>query len=285
MGLRTIHALIMMVALTASVPARAQNGAPADRLPVDVELVLAVDASRSMEPFEQKIQRDGYVAALRHPQVIKAILEGLHGRVAITYIEWAGFGFHRVIIPWTLVDSRQAAEKLAAALDQPVPPPQSRTSISAAIDFSAGLFDQSGFKGQRRIIDISGDGPNNHGRPVVDARADAMEMGITINGLPLMTRGSLFSGWDVKDLDQYYGNCVIGGPGAFMIPVTSWEQFPEAVRRKLMLELAGDPAASGAMQADNAGDPPVLKVQAKPSYDCMSGERVWQQRMDDWEWR
>ncbi|KXF77101.1 hypothetical protein ATN84_12870 [Paramesorhizobium deserti] len=274
--------------MMASVPARAQNKPVADGLPVDVELVLAVDASRSMEPFEQKIQRDGYVAAFRHPQVIKAILEGLHGRVAITYIEWAGFGFQRVIVPWTLVDSRQAAERLAAELDRPVPPPQSRTSISAAIDFSAGLFDGSGFKGQRRIIDISGDGPNNHGRPVIDARAAALDKGITINGLPLMTRGSLYSGWDVKDLDQYYGNCVIGGPGAFLIPVTSWEQFPVAVRRKLMLELAGNPArATNAMRAEAGGanGPPVLMVQAKKSYDCMSGEHVWQQRMQDWEWR
>ncbi|PRD45384.1 hypothetical protein C5748_02495 [Phyllobacterium phragmitis] len=267
--------------MMASVPARA------DEIPVDVELVLAVDASRSMEAFEQKIQRDGYVAALRHPQVIKAILEGLYGRVAITYVEWAGFGFQRIIIPWTLVDGKQAAEKLAAELDRPVPPPQSRTSISAAIDFSAGLFDNSGFKGQRRVVDISGDGPNNHGRSVTDARAAALEKGITLNGLPLMTRGSLYSGWDVKDLDLYYENCVIGGPGAFMIPVKSWEQFPEAVRRKLVLELAGDPArAIGAMQAENSrGDAPVLKVQAKQSHDCMSGERVWQRRMQDWEWR
>ncbi|RCS25876.1 DUF1194 domain-containing protein [Phyllobacterium salinisoli] len=267
------------MAVMASFPARAQDKA-GDGIPVDVELVLAVDASRSMEAFEQKIQRDGYVAALRHPQVIKAILEGLHGRVAITYIEWAGFGSQRIIVPWTLVDSKEAAEKLAAELDQPVPPPQSRTSISGAIDFSAGLFDNSGFKGQRRIIDVSGDGPNNHGRSVTAARAAALDKGITINGLPLMTRGSLYGGWDVKDLDQYYGDCVIGGPGAFMIPVNSWEQFPEAVRRKLMLELAGDPA-----ETFDADDPPVLKVQEKQDYDCMAGERVWQQRMRDWEWR
>lgn len=257
-----------------------------------MELVLAVDASRSMEPFEQKIQRDGYVAAFRRKEVIDAIHEGVHGRVAIIYVEWAGSTLQRIIVPWTLVDGAESAAKLAATLDQPIPATQSRTSISGAIDFSSTLFDNNGFKGKRTVIDISGDGANNSGRPVTEARDQALAKGITVNGLPLMTGDYLSSDWAVN-LDIYYSNCVIGGPGAFMIPVNSWDQFPQAVRRKLVLELAGD------MPIMDKGDVPimhkadgrpsevlpVLPAQNKSEYDCLSGERIWRQRMQDWEFR
>ncbi|MEK1887632.1 MAG: DUF1194 domain-containing protein [Phyllobacterium sp.] len=259
--------------------------ASADDLDVDVELVLAVDASRSMEPFEQKIQREGYIAAFRRKEVIEAIREGVNGRVAITYVEWAGSTVQRVIIPWTLVDSAEASEKLANALDQPIPSTQSRTSISGAIDFSSSLFDNNGFKGMRKVIDISGDGANNNGRPVADARDEAVANGIIVNGLPLMTRGDFYSDWAVADLDIYYSNCVIGGPGAFMIPVNSWDQFPEAVRRKLVLELAGKTPTVQKADWRDAGNLPIILAQDKLMYDCLSGERIWQRRMQDWESR
>ncbi|WP_335672073.1 DUF1194 domain-containing protein [Phyllobacterium zundukense] len=252
---------------------------------VDVELVLAVDASRSMEPFEQKIQRDGYIAAFRRKEVIDAIRDGVHGRVAITYVEWAGSTVQRTIVPWTLIDGADAAERLADALDQPIPSTQSRTSISGAIDFSSGLFDNNGFKGMRKVIDISGDGANNNGRPVAEARDQAVAKGITVNGLPLMTRGDFYSDWAVKDLDIYYSSCVIGGPGAFMIPVNSWDQFPEAVRRKLVLELAGNRPVMQRADWMPSESPPVILVQDKLVYDCLSGERIWQRRMQDWESR
>ncbi len=257
----------------------------ADDIPVDVELVLAVDASRSMEPFEQKIQREGYIAAFRRKDVIEAIREGVNGRVAITYVEWAGSTVQRIIIPWTLVDSADSSEKLANALDQPIPPTQSRTSISGAIDFGSSLFDNNGYKGMRKVIDISGDGANNNGRPVADARDQAVAKGITVNGLPLMTRGDFYSDWAVADLDIYYSNCVIGGPGAFMIPVNSWDQFPEAVRRKLVLELAGDTPAPQNAAWTGSVHAPLMLAQDKLVYDCLSGERIWQRRMQDWESR
>ena len=257
----------------------------AEDINVDVELVLAVDASRSMEPFEQKIQRDGYIAAFRRKEVINAIREGVNGRVAITYVEWAGSTVQRIIIPWTLVDSAEAAEKLATALEQPIPSTQSRTSISGAIDFSSSLFDNNGFKGMRKVIDISGDGANNNGRPVADARDEAVHKGIIVNGLPLMTRGDFYSDWAVADLDIYYSSCVIGGPGAFMIPVNSWDQFPEAVRRKLVLELAGDTPAIQKAAWKPSADAPVILAEERPMYDCLSGERIWQRRMQDWESR
>ena len=277
---KALCGFLVLAALSASSSARSQSNETA----VDVELVLAVDASRSMESFEQKIQRDGYIAALRQKEVINAIREGVHGRVAITYVEWAGSTMQRVIVPWMLVDGAESAEKFVAALTQPIPSTQSRTSISGAIDFSSGLFDDNGFKGMRKVIDVSGDGANNNGRPVVEASEAATAKGITINGLPLMTRGDFYTDWATKDLDIYYSNCVIGGPGAFMIPVNSWDQFPEAVRRKLVLELAGVPVLQKADFIPSTGLP-VLLAQNKQDYDCMSGERMWQRRMHDWEAR
>jgi hypothetical protein len=120
----------------------------------------------------------------------------------------------------------------------------------------------------KRVIDVSGDGPNNEGGPVTEARDKAVAQGIIINGLPLMTNDGFISAYDLKDLDQYYAHCVIGGPGSFMVPVNDWEQFPEAVRRKLVQELAG-PATPGATE------PRAVKVAAKPAYDCEVGEKMW----------
>lgn len=278
---KALSSFLLLATLLASYPTHAQS---AD-VDVDIELVLAVDASRSMEPFEQKIQRDGYIAAFRRKDVIDAIREGVHGRVAITYVEWAGSTLQRTIVPWTLVDGAESAEKFAAALDQPIPSTQSRTSISGAIDFSSSLFDDNGFKGMRKVIDVSGDGANNNGRPVAEARDQALAKGITVNGLPLMTRGDFYSDWAVKDLDIYYSNCVIGGPGAFMIPVNSWDQFPEAVRRKLVLELAGTMPVMQEADWTASESPRAIPVQDKQMYDCLSGERIWQRRMQDWESR
>jgi len=278
---KAICSFLSLAALLASPCTRAES-AETDG---DVELVLAVDASRSMEPFEQKIQRDGYIAAFRRKEVVDAIRDGVNGRVAVTYVEWSGSTVQRIIVPWTLVDSAESAERLATELGRPIPPTLSRTSISGAIDFGSSLFDNNGFKGLRKVIDISGDGANNNGRPVVDARDEAVTKGITVNGVPLMTRGDFTSDWAVMDLDIYYSNCVIGGPGAFMIPVYSWDQFPEAVHRKLVLELAGDMPIIHKVDWLPSEEPPVILAQNKPEYDCLSGERSWQRRMQDCEAR
>ncbi|MGH6760088.1 MAG: DUF1194 domain-containing protein [Phyllobacterium sp.] len=286
MAARKTTTLCFLIALSAGVAVVPRAWATGSDVPVDVELVIAVDASRSMERFEQEIQRHGYVAAFRHQEIAKAILEGVHGKVAVVYVEWAGAGLQRVIVPWTLVDSRDAAAAFADELDQPVPSTQSRTSLSGAIDFSTALFDGNGFAGMRRVIDVSGDGSNNQGRPVTQARDETVAKGITINGLPLMTRGTRLLEWNDDQLDVYYSNCVIGGPGAFMIPVNDWAQFTEAVRRKLVLELAG--RQPDVIHADwRSADPgaPVVHVQAQQSYDCLSGEKQWQRRMQEWEWR
>lgn len=251
--------------------------------PVDVELVLAVDVSLSMSPDELEIQREGYSAALTDQRVLDAIAQGMNGRIAVTYFEWAGTTTHHVVLPWTIVETREDAEAVAAKLSAMPPNSARRTSISSALEFGADLFAESPFRGAKRVIDISGDGPNNQGAPVHLVRDSVVAQGIVINGLPLMTNSGLVSAYDVADLDRYYADCVIGGPGAFMVPVNGWSQFPEAVRRKLVLELAGP--ASPHWAAAQAAHPPVVLAQARASYDCMVGEKLWRDRSGMWEMR
>ncbi len=252
-----------MIAVLAALPVRAEEV-------VDVELVLAVDVSFSMQPDELELQRRGYAEAIASQQVATAIRGGLHQKIALTYVEWAGTGRYRVIVPWTLIDSPEDAMEVSAIIGTTPVSALRRTSISHAIDLSAGMFDNNGFRGLKRVIDISGDGPNNQGRPVVEARNEAVNKGIVINGLPLMTRSvGSYSFYDIPDLDQFYANCVIGGPGAFVLPVTEWSQFPDAVRRKLVLELALAPVPQGL---------PIVRIAAEEPYNCEVGETMWRQR-------
>ncbi len=235
---------------------------------VDVELVLAVDVSLSVTPRELTIQRRGYAEAITSPEVMTAVRAGLLGRVAVTYVEWAGHGAQRTLIDWTLIESDADAAAFADSLLAASGGSLRRTSISSALSFSARLFDENGFAGLRRVIDVSGDGPNNSGRPVVQARDEAVAAGIVINGLPLMTSEGYGGRWDLPDLDLYYADCVIGGANAFVIPVRSWDEFAGAVRRKLVLEIAGLVPAPSA-RVWHASSP------ASGSYDCMIGEKIW----------
>jgi hypothetical protein len=258
---------LMLLGLGTAEAARAQ----AD-MEVDVELVIAVDVSRSMTPRELEIQRRGYAEALASREVVSAIRNGLLGRVAMTYVEWAGE--QRVVVGWTLVRNRAEAEAFAARLTAKFDSALRRTSISGALDFAATLFEGNGFAGLRRVIDVSGDGPNNQGRPVEAARDDVLARGIVINGLPLMTREGMGSQWHLEDLDQYYRHCVIGGPAAFVIPVLEWRHFPQAVRRKLVLEIAG--------QGGGPGTGPRVVSVAESGYDCLIGEKIWLDMQGDW---
>jgi hypothetical protein len=260
-------------ALLTAVPVQAAE-------PVDVELVLAVDVSLSMSPMELDIQRRGYVAALTHPKVVQAIQDGVHGRIAVTYFEWAGDAMQRVIVPWTVIATQADAQAFAAKLELGVPNSARRTSISGALSFAGDLLAESGYAGMKRVIDISGDGPNNQGEPVDGVRDRIIKQGITINGLPLMTSGGRMSSYDFADLDTYYTRCVIGGPGAFVVPVNEWSQFPEAIRRKLVLELAGAPSF---VPASFSGIATALTlVQTGTGYDCQVGEKMWGNR--GWMW-
>lgn len=282
-GRKRLHRVAAMIAALlafATGPLFAQGGEQlqADEV-VDVELVLAVDVSLSMSPMELEIQRDGYAAALVHEKVVEAIRDGVHGKIAVTYFEWAGDFTQRMIVPWTRVSSEQEAQAFVSQLTAIPPRSARRTSISGGLSFAEALFDDNGFRGLKRVIDISGDGPNNQGAQVDVTRDGIIAKGITINGLPLMTRSGFSTVYDVGDLDVYYENCVVGGPGAFVIPVNDWSQFPEAIRRKLVLELAG-PAYG---PAETGKQPVVLISNGQEAYDCLVGEKMWQDRWRMWE--
>ena len=265
-----ITALLTAAGLVAALP-----GAQAQE-PVDVALVLAVDVSRSMSPGELTIQREGYAAALNHPDVVRAIAQGAYGRIAITMFEWAGDGSIREVFDWTLVETSGDADQVSALVLESMPLAQRRTSISGAIKHAMKRLEESPYDGFRKVIDVSGDGPNNQGGPVLDARAEAVAKRIVINGLPLMTSEGPGGGFNIGDLDTYYAECVIGGPGSFLVPVRSWDQFPEAIRRKLILEIGSLPEElSDILPAQ--GLPQPLRPSKEP-YDCLIGEKIWEQR-------
>ena len=257
----------LVVGLLWAVEARAETA-------VDLELALAVDVSRSIDPSEAQLQREGYINAFRDPEVIEAIETGMLGRIAVGYFEWAGFGHTDIIVDWRLIEDAASADAFAAALEKSNPVSASRTSISGAIDFAWPWFNNNGFEGNRRVVDISGDGPNNWGDFVNRARDRALAAGVTINGLPILDPGfGLFSRFNIGNLDLYYRDCVIGGTGAFIEVAADFNDFARAVRRKLVLEIAGlqPPLDHGplAVQADKG-------AQASPP--CNIGETMWRDR-------
>ncbi|MFM9859026.1 DUF1194 domain-containing protein [Pseudoxanthobacter sp. M-2] len=226
----TAAAVLAMLAIAA--PASAED------VEVDVELVLAVDISQSMDEYEQQVQRDGYVSALVSEEVAKAVAFGMTGKVAVTYIEWGGVGEQFVVADWQLIDGPQSAEAFANRLAEAPLKTVQRTSISSALAYAGTLFSDNGYKGARQVIDISGDGPNNQGGVVTASRDVLIAQGITINGLPLMLSDGA-SWYHLPNLDHYYEDCVIGGPGSFVVPVRSLDGFADAIRLKLVLEIAG----------------------------------------------
>src|SRR5258707_9185572 len=211
----------------------------AGAIAVDAEVVLAVDVSYSMDPEEQALQREGYMAALTSREFLQALKQGMHGRIALTYFEWAGQHHQQIIVPWRLVDGPESADGFAADIGRARYTRASRTSISSALLFAAPLFEGSGYRGVRRVIDVSGDGVNNNGPSVTMVRDEVVAKGITINGLPILLKRPNPSTLDIEQLDIYYEDCVIGGPGAFVIPIKERAQFKEAIRTKLVLEIAG----------------------------------------------
>jgi Protein of unknown function (DUF1194) len=214
--------------------------ASAQELEVDLELVLAVDISGSVDEVEARLQREGYIAAMRHPEVLEAIQSGMHGRIAVSYVEWAGDHYQRTMLEWTVIEDAASASEFADALAETPLMTAHWTSLSAAIDYAVPLFEANGFEGVRRVIDISGDGYNNRGRPVELARDEAVAAGITINGLPIVNdRLNPWGGRPPVDLDLYFEQRVIGGPGAFMIVAEDYKAFASAIFSKLLLEIAG----------------------------------------------
>jgi uncharacterized protein DUF1194 len=260
------------VAAPTSSPRLAQAPRAAVESNVDVELVLAVDVSYSMDPDEQALQREGYVAALTSRDFLEALRHGMHGRIAVTYFEWAGAADQKILMPWRLIDGPASAQAVADEISRAPYRRAYRTSISGALNFAAPLFTGSGYRGIRRIIDVSGDGVNNQGMPVTLVRDEILAQGITINGLPIVLKRPSAATMDIEDLDIYYEDCVIGGPGAFVIPIKEREKFKEATRTKLVLEVAG-------LAPDPRAAPRVLPAAATaPRISCTIGERMWQQR-------
>lgn len=268
-------ALVAVAAIGMAAASFATPGLPrlfADKrpnaIPVDVELVLAVDVSYSMDPAEQALQREGYIRALTSAEFLRALREGANGKIAVTYVEWAGSNDQKIVMPWRLIEGPESADAVAEEIARAPYRRASRTSISGALLFTKDLFDSSGYRGLRRVIDVSGDGANNAGALVVPSRDQVLAMGITINGLPIMLNRPNMGYMDVAELDVYYEDCVIGGAGAFVIPIRDREKFVEATRTKLVLEVAG-----------RVPDAKIIPASAdKPRISCTIGEKMWQQR-------
>jgi hypothetical protein len=261
--------LALIIALTLFAP----RPAIAAEIEVDLELVLMVDVSRSMTERELEIQRKGYAEALRSDAVFAALQSGLLQTVGVTYVEWDGT--QEVVIDWRLLHTRDDLDAFAEILTSRFDPALRRTSISEALIFGARLIETNEYKGLRRVIDISGDGPNNQGRTVTVARDAVLAKGIIINGLPLLTREGMGSAWHLDDLDVYYQTCVIGGPGSFVIPVFDWDDFAKAVQRKLVLEMVSRPVDAKILPAQSL-------LRHDPT-DCQIGEKIWQDRRRYWD--
>ncbi len=284
-----LAALLLPALALAPIPALSQAPEAKARpsIAVDLELVLAVDVSLSVDSEEAQLQRQGYVQAFRDPLVVDAIGGGILGRIAVTYFEWANSAHTQLIVDWTLIDSPAAAERFATALAARRPGPAHYTSISGAIDFGAALFKDNGFEGTRQVIDVSGDGPNNWGDLVVHARDRAVAKGITINGLPILDQSTgPYSRYNIPNLDLYYRDCVIGGPAAFIVVAEDFAAFASAIRRKLILEIAG-PTPPAARPAPALQPAQFIDAQfiddgdARISPPCDIGEQLLRSRNED----
>jgi hypothetical protein len=223
---RMRRALLCALLLASASPAAAQTA-------VDLHLVLAVDASGSVSPYRFELQKRGYVAAFRHARVLQAIRSGPNQAIAVTMLQWTGPALQVEVVEWQAIGDGESAANFAAAIERT--PRQlfgGGTSISGAIDYAATLFPKSPYRGGRRVVDVSGDGSNNRGRPVTLARDEAVAAGIVINGLPILALE--------PNLDRYYEDYVIGGPGSFVVATQSYETFAEAILKKLVTEIASN---------------------------------------------
>lgn len=269
----SIGSMLVAALLSSPAPAapgsKSQSANPAEGpSSVDVELVIAVDVSYSMDLDELAVQREGYAQAIVSKEFLQALQAGPNGRVAVTYFEWSASTDQKIIIPWRLIDGPESADAVATEIMKTPVRRGSRTSISGAIEFAMPLFDENPYRGLRRVIDISGDGPNNNGVPVAGPRDAALQKGIVINGLPVMVKEPSTATVDIDHLDWYYEDCVIGGPGSFVVAINDREKFKEAIRTKLILEVASRmPERRIVPTADN-----------KPRVSCTIGEKIWQER-------
>ncbi len=262
------------------------SAAMAAQQAVDLELVIATDVSRSIDQEEALLQREGIAAAFRNPAVIRAIRSGFLRRIGVAYIDYSSRAFNKIVIDWTVIHDRGSAEAFAARLLAAPLTFGRRTSISDAIEMAREMIETNALEGTRRAIDVSGDGPNNHGRFVDEVRDATIARRITINGLPIVNERGVFGRrFYLPDLDKYYLGCVIGGPGAFLVVANSFEDFALAIRRKLILEIAGiAPKSRRVLSARLIRVSSPGRMRPSPSgyvypKGCDIGERMW---MDFW---
>ena len=223
------------VALAAAAPATVWADEVVD---VDLRLVIAVDVSRSIDEDEARLQRQGYLDALVDRRVIDAMTGGPLKRIAIAYVEWAGTHYQRTLIDWSLVDSAPAAAAFAAKLEESPYTSQSWTAVGAGLAYAATKFDEPLFRSTRKVIDISGDGKTNNGPPAEIVRDELVKRGIVVNGLPILSDRPNFGRPPETDLDAYYEEKVIGGPGAFMVVAKGFADFGRAIRNKMTREIS-----------------------------------------------
>jgi hypothetical protein len=239
---RWLHHVLLLVAALATMPAPAARAAE----PVDLLLVLAADVSRSVDQQKFQLQREGYAAAIADRRVLDAIRSGRNRRIALLFLEWSGLGSQKVVIDWTLIDGPKAAQDFGDRLLESPRSFADRTSISGGIDFAVAQFARAPFSSERQTIDVSGDGTNNAGRGVNQARDDALALGITINGLVILSATPL--PWNPEHtnppggLANYYRDNVVGGPGAFVVEALDFNSFGQAIIKKLIAEIAQSPS-------------------------------------------
>ena len=233
---RLLRCLLLFVAVLSVSPAtRAAE-------PVDLLLVLAADVSRSVDAEKFQLQREGYAAAVADRRVLDAIRSGRNGRIAVLFLEWSGLGNQKVVIDWTLIDAPKTAQAFGDRLLESPRSFADRTSISGGIDFAVAQFAHAPFTCERRTIDVSGDGTNNAGRDIALARDEALALGLTINGLVILSERPL--PWNPEHtnppggLANYYRENVVGGPGAFVLEAKDFNSFGQAIIKKLIAEIA-----------------------------------------------
>jgi hypothetical protein len=269
-----------LLGLAAPVTAQQQG-----MIKVDLELVLAVDISQSMDEDEHTLQRNGYVDAFRHKEVVNALMSGPEGRIAVVYMEWAGDFEPTIAVPWTIIDSEASAKAFADRLAKEPIYGEQRTSISNALIEGTKLIEGNNIASHRQAIDVSGDGANNAGPLVEGVRDEVVKRGIVINGLPIMLEKPK-EFYDIDHLDRYYKHCVIGGPSAFIAPVFDLKQLSNTIRKKLVMEIAGLEVAPGTAPIQFADAPEPAEPQKpcivlaqlrlpKDKTDCTIGEQVW----------
>jgi hypothetical protein len=235
-GTGWVFAVILAGALGGAAPAAARS--------VDLALVLAVDVSGSVNNERFELQRRGYAEAFASREVADAIAAGENHAIVVTLVEWSGAGHQRQMVGWTLIENAASAESFGSAIAEASRAFSDWTSISGAIDYSVALFMEAQVDSMRRVIDISGDGINNNGRSVTEARDAAVDAGTTLNGLPILT--------EYPSLDAYYRDNVIGGPGAFALAASDFNSFGAAILGKLVREIA---STRGSRTVTLAGSP------------------------------